>query len=437
MLDRSVAPMVKDFTDVDIIKPTQWSLENGIKVKEFNCASEEVVRIDFIFRGGMLQQGQPMLLPMLLSMLSQGTRNYSSADIAECFDYCGAWIDTNMYDNYSVVTVYCINRCLDKVLPVIEEMIKYPTFPSEEFKVVKSQTLSLLRTNHERVSYLAMRGFNRAFFGDSHPLGKEGTISGLRKINVEELSGLHKAIFTSDGALIQIAGCVTDDVRELITNYFSNSWGGSAVDISTVDKTPSRKRLNICNKSNAVQSAVIMGMETINRDNPDYLTMRVLITALGGYFGSRLMSNIREDKGYTYGIHGHLLGKSDMAYMIISSECDTSYTYPLIQECIKEIERLKVELIADEELKLVKSYMLSNLAKISDSPFSISDYYLTAYCNNIPKEYFNNQVAVIKNITPEELLEVAKKYLNIEQLYIIIAGDKMKLPQNEQGISKS
>lgn len=437
MLDRTVAPQVEDFTNVDILKPQAWSLKNGIKVNVWDCASEEVVRIDFIFKGGTYQQQTPTLAPLMLGMLKQGTRDYSSAEIAECMDYCGAWIDTNVYDNHSVLSVYTINRCVDRVLAVIEQMIKYPTFPTEEFEVVKAQTLSLLRTNRERVSYLAMRGFNKQFFGANHPLGVISTIAGLQGITVEQLREFHAQCFTSDSAHIQIAGCVTAEVREVVERYFGERWGSESMAIKPIERTPMTKKLSICNKRDAVQSAVIIGMETINRDNPDYLTMRILITALGGYFGSRLMSNIREDKGYTYGIYGHLLGKSDSAYMLISSECDTSYTYPLIQECLHEIKRLTMELIPDEELKLVKSYMLSNLAKISDSPFSIADYYLTAYCNNIPDEYFTNQVLKIKSVTSAELLEVAKKYLNIDQLYLTIAGDKVKLPKKMQGSSKN
>ena len=178
-----------------------------------------------------------------------------------------------------------------------------------------------------------------------------------------------------------------------------------------------------------MQSAIVMMIKAIPRKHPDYFKLRVLVTVLGGYFGSRLMSNIREDKGYTYGINSSLSGRAFDGYIGISTECDTQYTWQVIEETKKEMRRLQEEPIPQQELDIVKRHMLSDLVKTLDTPFNIGGYIGNMFCYGVYPEYFNEQVQEIINVTSDQLLTIAQRYFDLEKLRVVIACDKNKLTE--------
>ena len=171
-----------------------------------------------------------------------------------------------------------------------------------------------------------------------------------------------------------------------------------------------------------------MGLPTIGREEPHFFALKLLCTILGGYFGSRLMSNIREEKGYTYGITSSLAALRYGSYLVISTQTGTEFTQPLIDEVFVEINRLRNELVSNDELTVVKNYLRGEMARTLDSPFSITDYYLSLTANNLSTEYFARQDQAIRRLTADDLLDVARKYLCPEQFYIVVAGDKNKIP---------
>ena len=178
-------------------------------------------------------------------------------------------------------------------------------------------------------------------------------------------------------------------------------------------------------------------LPTVPRRHPDYIKLRLLATVLGGYFGSRLMANIREDKGYTYGINASLSGRSFDGYIGISTECDTQHCWNVIAETKKEMVRLCDEPIPEQELKVVKRHLLSDLVKTLDTPFNIAAYIGSMFCYGIYPTYFNDQVQEIIDANSSDLLDVAKHYLDMSKLRIVIACDKNSLPECPVSMSKT
>lgn len=429
MLDRSVAPEIKNFGDISLPVPENTRLSNGVELLVLDCATEDVVRLDLIFNGGLFEQDKIMSCRMMLSMLKQGTKDFDAACIAERLDFCGAWLQTRTYDHHTVITVYSINRCLGNVLEIIEQMVKYPVFPEHEFNVLKKQAISELRNNRQRVKYIATSQFNKKFFGKDHPLGRPNSISSLKGLSTDDLKDLHSRYLTKDGLRIMLTGKINAETLSLVDKYFGKEWGSGkhSVKLNSPVISPSKGRLFISHKSGSLQSCVVMGIPAIERGHEDYIPLRILVIVLGGYFGSRLMTNIREEKGYTYGISASLIGRPDSAYIFISSESDTKYTGPLIREVKKEIDKLVKHQIGEEELEIVKSNILSDLVKTVDSPFSIAEFHITAICCGIPDDYFEKHIELIKNISPEKLRQTAEKYFVQDNLFILVAGDKNKL----------
>ena len=176
-------------------------------------------------------------------------------------------------------------------------------------------------------------------------------------------------------------------------------------------------------KKGAVQSAIKIRIGAIPRSHPDYIPLRILITALGGYFGSRLMKNIREEKGFTYGISASLSGRRHEGYIDIETQCDSAYTWKVIDEISAEISRLQHEPLGREELLKVKKYIISSLTKVLDTPSARADYASTDFLYGTGADYFNRQVEITDRITPEELTEVARLHLKPDSALQIVAGD--------------
>jgi len=201
------------------------------------------------------------------------------------------------------------------------------------------------------------------------------------------------------------------------------------LDCKIIPSNPSDIHFKVVDKDDAMQSSVVFLQNSIMRNHPDYIKLRIVITALGGYFGSRLMKNIREEKGYTYSIGASLLCTKNLSYINISSECDTAYTAELIKEVKIEIEKLRAQEMDNEELSTLKNCMLSDLVKILDTPLSMAGLVTSHLFYSTGTDYFNKQREIIENITAKDIKEIAFKYLNIDNFYIVVAGNEklMKL----------
>lgn len=219
------------------------------------------------------------------------------------------------------------------------------------------------------------------------------------------------------------AGKIDDDILKEITLHFDKDWANNSIaDITQPDFIESEQLFNYIEKSDALQSAIRLGTKLINRTHPDFPALQVVNTILGGYFGSRLMANIREDKGYTYGIGS---GMSSMKYsgaIFIATEVGADVTRLAMTEIEKEIRILKTELVSDEELSLVKNYMLGSLLGSLENVFSHADKFKNVYLSGLDFEYYDRYTEVIRNITAKDVLTLADQYLSFDQFYKVIVG---------------
>ncbi|MEG2219430.1 MAG: pitrilysin family protein [Muribaculaceae bacterium] len=429
MIDRTQQPVISDFSTVEMTFAEERILANGVKLLIINSGDQEVCRFDIIFNGGLYEQHQPMVCNALASMLRHGGKGYDSAAIAEIFDFYGAWTSGRAHHHHTSFTVYSLNRCFKDLMPVIESIIKKPTLPAHEFELIKKQSISSLNNSKEQVRYLATQKFNEMYFGKNHPFGKNISVKDIEALNLEMLETFHQAHFSSQNCTIMLTGKVTNEMIACVDAYFGNTWGNKKEFecSNAIPITHSTTKLEIVDKPGSLQSAVIMGLDAIPRNHADYIPLRILVKTFGGYFGSRLMTNIRETKGYTYGISAGLIGRHEHSYIMITSECDTKYTHLLINEVKNEMRKLAEEPIDNDELNRVKSNIISDMVGAVDSPFAIADYNLTAIYCNISKDYFAKQVEIIKKITAKELQEIAQKYFVTDNLFMAIAGDKKKI----------
>lgn len=428
MLDRSIAPELRSFEDLSFDYPQYITLSNGLKLYVVNSGDQEVSKFEMICRGGLLEESKPLQSFALSSMLVHGTTEMSSSDVSEMLDYNGAYMNATSADNYTHISLNSLNKNINEVLPLLRSLIENPAIPEREFEVLKAQVKSAYQTAREKVKYIAQVAGRQMYFGENHPIAYAITDNDVDGLTRADVLDFHKKFFRPENMILVMSGKVGDKEIECIEKCFGvESITNQPNELRSVERTPSANRQSVVHKEGALQSAVYMMHEAVPRNHPDYINMRFLVTALGGYFGSRLMQNIREDKGYTYGINSMLIGRKSGSKVVIASECDNVYPEPLIEETRKEILRLQNELMCDEELEIVRNCMLSDLAKTLDSPFSMASCVSSNILYGTGEDYYNRQVRDIKNITAKKLLEVANEQLNVDEFYVSVAGDKKQL----------
>lgn len=426
-MDRTIQPEIQILKNFQILAPVRTTLPNGIPLTVINTGEQDVVRMDILFAGGRWQQSQKLQALFANRMLREGTAKYAAATIAEKLDYYGSWLELSSASEYAYITVYSLNKYLAKTLEVVESMIKEPLFPEKELQTILDTNIQQYLVNISKVDFLANRSLLKSLYGKQHPCGKIVMEEDYHAITPDVLRDFYERHYHSGNCSIFLSGKVTEDTIRRVTDTFGAPFGQHQLQMPKVSfpfAAVSEKRI-FTEREDAMQSAVKMGCTTITREHPDYPKLRVLMTLFGGYFGSRLMSNIREEKGYTYGISAGIMFYPDSGVLVVSTETDNKYVEPLIQEVYHEIDRLHHELVPDEELTMVRNYMLGEMCRSYESPFSLSDAWIFIATSGLTDDYFSRSLHAVNEVTPAEIQDLAQRYLCKETLKEVIAGKKL------------
>ena len=426
-MDRTIQPEIQPLKNFHIQTPVRTTLPNGIPLTVINAGEQEVVRMDVLFSGGRWQQSQKLQALFTNRMLREGTTKYTAATIAEKLDYYGSWLELSSSSEYAYITVYSLNKYLAKTLEVVESMINEPLFPQKELQTILDTNIQQYLVNTSKVDFLAHRSLLKSLYGEQHPCGKIVMEEDYHTITPEVLREFYERHYHSGNCSIFLSGKVTDDIISRVTDIFGIPFGQYQLQMpkSSFPFAAIPEKRIFTEREDAMQSAVKMGCTTITREHPDYPKLRVLMTLFGGYFGSRLMSNIREDKGYTYGISAGVVFYPDSGLLIVSTETDNEYVEPLIQEVYHEIDRLHLDPVSAEELRIVRNYMLGEMCRSYESPFSLSDAWIFIATSGLKDDYFARSLQAVNEITPAEIQDLAQRYLCKETLKEVIAGKKL------------
>ena len=427
-VDRTIAPEIRQINHFSIAQPEKRILSNGLPLNILQAGSEEVVRFDLLVRGGQLQQTQPLQAVLTNRMLREGSRRFSSAEIAEQLDYYGAWLDLSSSVTHGYISLYSLNKYFPQTIRILASMVQEAVFPEKELHTVLEANKHQYLVNNERVDVLARKQLNRSLFGPNHPLGKYAVLEDYDRITPEVLRLFYDAYYHAGNCTAYISGNVTPEIIQAIEDCFGhNMWGKVAVRLDVPEHTPepnTKKRVFI-EKENAMQSSVKMGMFTLGRNHPDFLKFKVLVTIFGGYFGSRLMSNIREEKGYTYGIGAGIVSYPGQGLLIVSTETGNEYIEPVIMEVYREMDRLCEEKVDQHELTMVRNYMLGDMCRSYEGAFSLADAWIYIECEGLDKDFYTRSVEAVKTVTSDEIRDLAQKYFCKENLIEVVAGKKL------------
>lgn len=423
-MNRQQQPPIRPMERIDIPSMKKKLFPNGIPYYVIHAGDQEIVRVDIIINAGSWDQEKMLASRMTCRMLKEGTAQLSSAEISEAIDYYGASVQVSSSFHSSYVTLYTLTKYMEPLMALIEQLLKEPSFPQKELDTVLSIYKQDYQLSQKKVMTLASKGFSETLFGKEHGYGRTATLEDYDRLLREDLIDFHRRFIHSGNCQIVMAGNVTEHEIKLVEKHLGASpWGSLLIkEEKTFVAVPAQERQLLIEKEDALQSAVRLGTFCVKGDHPDFHKMKFLNMILGGYFGSRLMSSIREEKGYTYGIGSSICSLKNAAYLQITTQTDCKYTRPLIEEVYRQIELLQQELVGPEELERVRNYSIGQFCRSLESPFAIADAYISLLVNQSDTSTLFRLLDSIQTTTAEEIRDLAVRALSKEQFYEVVAG---------------
>ncbi|HEX8459989.1 MAG TPA: pitrilysin family protein [Segetibacter sp.] len=424
MLDRTIAPEIKDAVDFNLqLKPSEnFTLDNGIPVYSINAGAQEVTMVELVFHAGNWYEDQNIVAATTNFLLKNGTSKRSAFEINEHFEYYGAYLNRTCYSEHANISLHCLNKHLKEVLPVVEELITDSIFSEEELAVYKQNQIQRLKVSLQKCDFVANRYIDEYLFGLQHPYGKYTSIKDFEALTGEKLLPFFNDYYVNGQCVIFVAGKLPADIFQQLNNAFGHlplNKKPLPQKAHTIHSAIEKKQ-RVINDANGVQGAIRIARHFPNRHHPDFIKTQVLNNIYGGFFGSRLMSNIREDKGYTYGIHSYFQNHIQAGAWQISTEAGRDVCEATIAEVYKEMKILHEELVDEEEMLLVKNYMMGSILGDLDGPFQIINRWKNYVLNGLDETYFYDSIKTIKEITAEEIQELAIKYLQPQDFYELV-----------------
>lgn len=406
---------------VEIEAAEKRVLPNGMALYTLPANDFEVLRVTFVFRAGPSVQRVPFSASTTANLLAEGTRRFTARELAERLDYYGSWYDVNLDRDYAYISFATLSKFYRETLEAAAEILLHPVFPEEELRTYCAKRKQRLLIDRHKVDVRAREAFARALFGERHPYGisYDGALyDTLTRADVETFYRTH---YTAENCFVVCSGRITDDERQAVAAIAEQiPHGAKARPEFPAPQTTHEVKVA---HAGAVQSSIRIGRLLFGREHPDFVGMQVVAAALGGYFGSRLMQNLRERHGYTYGVMAAMVNFDRAGYLAIATQVGTEATQAALSEIYAEIERLRTEPMDEEELTLVKNIMAGEMMRILDGPFGIADVTTENLLCGFGNAQTGRSLERIRRTTPDELLALAQKYLRAEDMVTVVAGD--------------
>lgn len=421
-LERRKAPPIVDAVNFHLhLKEAEKAvLRNGVEVYAVNAGAEEVLSLEWVFFAGNWQEEKNLVAASTNFLLRNGTSEKTAFQINEHFEYYGSYLNRSCFNETSTLTLHCLSKHIQELLPVVKELITDSVMPQQELDIYRQNMKQRLKVNLKKSDFVANRLIDAYLYGEQHPYGKYSSVEALDALEQPELMKFYNDYYRTGKFIIFVAGKLPAGLMEMLDKWF----GDIPQQHSTLPALPispsGQRKFRVSNDPDGVQASIRIARPFPNRHHPDFLKVQVLNALFGGFFGSRLMSNIREDKGYTYGIHSYLQNHMHESAWMISTEAGKKVAEAAIEEVYKEMKKLREDLVEEEELLLVRNYMMGGILGDLDGPFHIISRWKNIVLNNLPERYFYDTIDTIKSIPAGEIRELARKYLDPSEFYELL-----------------
>ncbi len=428
MSTRRTPPPIRSLSlPAELPQLSSQTLANGIEIQALPCVEEQnVVRVELIYAAGRIYEIAPLVSRATAKMLKTGTRNYSSEQIAERIDFLGTKIKIDDGFDYTCLNFYCLHKHLGDMLDLLVELLTQATFEEEELQKFIRRSKEHLRIDLQKGDFVAYRQFTELIFDPTHPYGYNSEPSLYEGIQAADLRSFYASHYHNEPPICLLSGNLNPQIKALVAEKLA-ALPTRAGAINTRKELPTlppmRRIVSHLPLAQSQQAALRIGRRLeIERTHADYAPFLIANTILGGYFGARLMQNLREERGYTYGIYSSLDEMLHGAYFCIDTEVGKPVHKDALQQIYAEIELLSRELVAQEELQMVRNYLMGSYLSAFDGLFSLSNTVSDCLQMRVPLTQVLHIAQEIQNASAEDIRRVVQTYLQPEQLVEVVVG---------------
>ena len=417
-------PRIKAMDMDNIRLPRTLLLNNGTSLHLIDEGVRDVIRFDLLFAGGYSVQSHPLQALFANRMLREGSSGLTSKDVSYKIDSCGAWVEIYSSQNCNHITLYTIKRHFGELLKTIAEIVKAPAFRESDLNVVRTANKSHFLVNSHKVDVLAHGHFERAIWGENHKFGRMLCADDYDAVTIDGLREYYDRIYGSRNCTIFLSGKLDDAVIADVSRAFGEEEWGASTAVVIEDLPPlgcSCGRVNV-KVDDAMQSAVKIGTMSLDSSHPDFYPLKYMTVLLGGFFGSRRMTNIRERNGYTYHIEADLSAHGHRNSFVVSSETDNQYVAPLINEVYNEFLRLREEPVCRDEMHKLRNCTLGELCREYESVMAKADVFINTWLSGEPFDGVNRYLDVVRTAKAEDFMRLAADYLHPEKMVEVVVG---------------
>ncbi len=413
-------PAIRIPSSLEMPRTESLTLRNRLKLYTLRADDFEVARISFVFHAGSVTQNAPFVAGTTANLLAEGSSRLTGRQIAEQLDFYGSYFEASLDRDYVYISFCSLRRYFRETLKAAEEILLRPVFPEHEVETYCRKRRQQLAVERTKVDTLAREAFAGALFGPEHPYGIAYPESAYDTLERRSLTDHYRRLYTGGNAIAVCSGHVGEEELKAIVELAEQLPEGSAPELH-FPEPESRPFVHI-ERPEALQSSLRIGRLLFPRNHPDFTGMQVVATVLGGYFGSRLMRNLREQHGYTYGAMASAVNFDRAGYLAIATQVGAEVTRPALDEIFREIDRLRREPVGEEELTLTKRILTGEMMRILDGPFGIADVAIENILSHKGEGAVNRQLQEIRTITPERIQSLARQYLDPERLVTAVVG---------------
>ena len=423
----SKAPTIHPIMSIPLPKPSKEILDNGLELYELRMGSQEILKLEWLFDAGRWYENKPLVARATAKLLKSGVPGMNADELADFFDFYGAKLKiSDDFDNVSI-RLYCLTKHLESLLPVMNQLFLAPTFDEQELQSFCTRNKQRLKSELQKNEVVAYRIFTETLFGNTHPYGYNSDLHHYDSLTTADLQEHHQRCYHSNACKLIVSGKTNDQSLAIIRSYAAALKPGIKATTLKVPPIPATipNTLHLPPAKSSMQASIRIGSKLFDNKHPDYAAFYFVNTLLGGYFGARLMQNLREDKGYTYSVYSSMEMMEHGSYFYIYTDVNSDVKDAALQEIYNEIQRLQEEPVSDEELEMLRNYMLGMVLSLVDGVFSISAVIKELISEGLDIadfDRFERLVKVIREITPQQIQEIARKYFNREQLLEVVVG---------------
>ena len=425
ILDRSMPPQAMPMKKITLPPYSQTRLSNGIQVYFLPFGNVEVTDVQVVFRAGKAFQQKSGQAGFTTRNMSEGTKSYQSLELSQILDNFGAWISPSSGSENISVSLSTLTHHIESTLPLLHEVALMPEFPVSEFDKMKQRTLEKMHVNEQKTNNIAGRRFSDLFYGATHPYGSYFGVAELETLERDDLVDYYRKYLYPGNFSLMVVGRFDENK---MLSMLDATFGHLDLKAANVEKSPAIDAKPVLHtgreyvEKEGMQATLRLGHKGLSFRHPDYYQMVVVNTILGGYFGSRLMKNIREEKGYTYGIYSSFAGQKHDGHFVVQGDVGNQYIEATITEVKKEMNKLMEDGVEEDELQLVKNYLLGKAISQRETPFQMAGVLRFAVENELSFEEIDQKLEIYQNITAEEVRALAQKYLHPDDMLEVVVG---------------